>query len=143
MQNLEKSMISKLIETAMEQLKFSYTPYSNFKVGASLLTKNGQIYTGCNIENAAYTPTNCAERTAFFKAVSEGERHFAAICIVGGKDGKLADYTSPCGVCRQVMMEFCEPEQFKIILAISREEYLIYTLKELLPEGFGPARLAR
>ena len=143
MQNLEKSMISKLIETAMEQLKFSYTPYSNFKVGASLLTKNGQIYTGCNIENAAYTPTNCAERTAFFKAVSEGERHFAAICIVGGKDGKLADYTSPCGVCRQVMMEFCEPEQFKIILAISREEYQIYTLKELLPEGFGPARLAR
>ena len=143
MQNLEKSMISKLIETAMEQLKFSYTPYSNFKVGASLLTKNGQIYTGCNIENAAYTPTNCAERTAFFKAVSEGERHFAAICIVGGKDGKLADYTSPCGVCRQVMMEFCEPEQFKIILAISREEYRIYTLKELLPEGFGPARLAR
>ena len=143
MQNLEKSMISKLIEIAMEQLKFSYTPYSNFKVGASLLTKNGQIYTGCNIENAAYTPTNCAERTAFFKAVSEGERHFAAICIVGGKDGKLADYTSPCGVCRQVMMEFCEPEQFKIILAISREEYQIYTLKELLPEGFGPARLAR
>ena len=143
MQNLEKSMISKLIETAMEQLKFSYTPYSNFKVGASLLTKNGQIYTGCNIENAAYTPTNCAERTAFFKAVSEGERHFTAICIVGGKDGKLADYTSPCGVCRQVMMEFCEPEQFKIILAISREEYRIYTLKELLPEGFGAARLAR
>ena len=85
MQNLEKSMISKLIETAMEQLKFSYTPYSNFKVGASLLTKNGQIYTGCNIENAAYTPTNCAERTAIFKAVSEGVREFDAICIVGGK----------------------------------------------------------
>ena len=108
-----------------------------------MLTESGEIYTGCNIENAAYTPTNCAERTAFFKAVSEGERHFAAICIVGGKDAKLADYTSPCGVCRQVMMEFCEPEQFKIILAISREEYRIYTLKELLPEGFGPARLAR
>ena len=86
MQNLEKSMISKLIETAMEQLKFSYTPYSNFKVGASLLTKNGQIYTGCNIENAAYTPTNCAERTAIFKAVSEGVREFDTICIVGGKD---------------------------------------------------------
>lgn len=140
---MEQVMIEKLIDTAIEQLKFSYTPYSNFKVGAALLAKNGEIFTGCNIENASYTPTNCAERTAFFKAVSEGERHFAAICIVGGKDGKLADYTSPCGVCRQVMMEFCEPEQFKIILAISREEYQIYTLKELLPEGFGPARLAR
>lgn len=140
---MEQVMVEKLIDTAIEQLKFSYTPYSNFKVGAALLAKNGEIFTGCNIENASYTPTNCAERTAFFKAVSEGERHFAAICIVGGKDGKLADYTSPCGVCRQVMMEFCEPEQFKIILAISREEYQIYTLKELLPEGFGPARLAR
>ena len=140
---MEQVMVEKLIDTAIEQLKFSYTPYSNFKVGAALLAKNGEIFTGCNIENASYTPTNCAERTAFFKAVSEGERHFVAICIVGGKDGKLADYTSPCGVCRQVMMEFCEPEQFKIILAISREEYRIYTLKELLPEGFGPARLAR
>ena len=143
MQNLDKTMIDKLIGTAIEQLKFSYAPYSNFKVGAALLAKNGEIYTGCNIENAAYTPTNCAERTAFFKAVSEGIKEFDVICIVGGKDGKLADYTSPCGVCRQVMMEFCEPEQFKIILAISREEYQIYTLKELLPEGFGPARLAR
>ena len=123
MQNLEKSMISKLIETAMEQLKFSYTPYSNFKVGASLLTKNGQIYTGCNIENAAYTPTNCAERTAIFKAVSEA--------------GILTEYTAPCGVCRQVMMEFCDPETFRIILAIDKEHYDIYTLKDLLPLGFG------
>ena len=114
-------MISKLIETAMEQLKFSYTPYSNFKVGASLLTKNGQIYTGCNIENAAYTPTNCAERTAIFKAVSEGVREFDAICIVGGKAGILTEYTAPCGVCRQVMMEFCDPETFRIILAIDKE----------------------
>ena len=141
MQNLEKSMISKLIETAMEQLKFSYTPYSNFKVGASLLTKNGQIYTGCNIENAAYTPTNCAERTAIFKAVSEGVREFDAICIVGGKDGILTEYTAPCGVCRQVMMEFCDPETFRIILAIDKEHYDIYTLKDLLPLGFGPRNL--
>ena len=132
-----------LIEISIEQLKYSYTPYSGFKVGAALLAKNGSVYTGCNIENAAYTPTNCAERTAFFKAVSEGVKEFDAICIVGGKDGVLTEYASPCGVCRQVMMEFCEPEQFKIILAISREEYRIYTLKELLPEGFGPARLAR
>ena len=131
MQNLEKSMISKLIETAMEQLKFSYTPYSNFKVGASLLTKNGHI------ENAAYTPTNCAERTAIFKAVSEGVREFDAICIVGGKAGILTEYTAPCGVCRQVMMEFCDPETFRIILAIDKEHYDIYTLKDLLPLGFG------
>ena len=134
---------SQLIETAIEQLKYSYTPYSGFKVGAALLAKNGTVYTGCNIENAAYTPTNCAERTAFFKAVSEGVKEFDAICIVGGKNGVLTEYAPPCGVCRQVMMEFCEPEQFKIILAISREEYRIYTLKELLPEGFGSARLAR
>ena len=141
MQNLEKSMISKLIETAMEQLKFSYTPYSNFKVGASLLTKNGQIYTGCNIENAAYTPTNCAERTAIFKAVSEGVREFDAICIVGGKDGILTEYTAPCGVCRQVMMEFCDPKEFQIIVAIDEERYIIKTLEELLPLGFGPGNL--
>ena len=142
-EELNADMIRRLIDRAIEGMSYAYTPYSGFRVGAALLTESGKLYTGCNIENAAYTPTNCAERTAFFKAVSEGERHFDAICIVGGKDGKLADYTSPCGVCRQVMMEFCEPEQFKIILAISREEYRIYTLKELLPEGFGPARLAR
>ena len=86
---MEQVMVEKLIDTAIKQLKFSYTPYSNFKVGAALLTKSGKIYTGCNIENASYTPTNCAERTAFFKAVSEGVRDFQAICIVGGKDGKL------------------------------------------------------
>ena len=105
---MEQIMVEKLIDTAIEQLKFSYTPYSNFKVGAALLAKNGEIYTGCNIENASYTPTNCAERTAFFKAVSEGVRDFQAICIVGGKDGQLTEYTAPCGVCRQVMMEFCD-----------------------------------
>ena len=136
MQNLEKSMISKLIETAMEQLKFSYTPYSNFKVGASLLTKNGQIYTGCNIENAAYTPTNCAERTAIFKAVSEGVREFDTICIVGGKDGILTEYTAPCGVCRQVMMEFCDPETFQVILVNTPDDFKIFTLEELLPGAF-------
>ena len=140
---MKKEQIKKMIEIALSQLAYSYTPYSDFKVGAALLAKNGRIYTGCNIENAAYTPTNCAERTAFFKAVSEGVKEFDAICIVGGKEGILTEYAAPCGVCRQVMMEFCEPEQFKIILAISREEYRIYTLKELLPEGFGPARLAR
>ena len=138
---MEQVMVEKLIDTAIEQLKFSYTPYSNFKVGAALLTKSGKIYTGCNIENASYTPTNCAERTAFFKAVSEGVRDFQAICIVGGKDGKLTEYTAPCGVCRQVMMEFCNPKTFQIILAIDKERFEIYTLEELMPLGFGPLNL--
>ena len=138
---MEQVMVEKLIDTAIEQLKFSYTPYSNFKVGAALLTKSGKIYTGCNIENASYTPTNCAERTAFFKAVSEGVRDFQAICIVGGKDGKLTGYTAPCGVCRQVMMEFCNPKTFQIILAVDKERYEIYTLVELMPLGFGPLNL--
>ena len=138
---MEQVMIEKLIDTAIEQLKFSYTPYSNFKVGAALLTRSGEIYTGCNIENASYTPTNCAERTAFFKAVSEGVRDFQAICIVGGKDGKLTEYTAPCGVCRQVMMEFCNPNTFQIILAVDKERYEIYTLEELMPLGFGPLNL--
>lgn len=139
---MEQIYNEKLIETAIAQLDYSYTPYSNFKVGAALLTKNGDIYTGCNIENAAYTPTNCAERTAFFKAVSEGVRDFQAICIVGGKDGVLTEYAAPCGVCRQVMMEFCNPKTFQIILAIDKERYDIYTLEELLPQGFGPSNLA-
>lgn len=138
---MEQVMVEKLIDTAIEQLKFSYIPYSNFKVGAALLTKSGKIYTGCNIENASYTPTNCAERTAFFKAVSEGVRDFQAICIVGGKDGKLTGYTAPCGVCRQVMMEFCNPKTFQIILAVDKERYEIYTLEELMPLGFGPLNL--
>ena len=138
---MEQVMVEKLIDTAIEQLKFSYTPYSNFKVGAALLTKSGKIYTGCNIENASYTPTNCAERTAFFKAVSEGVRDFQAICIVGGKDGKLTEYTAPCGVCRQVMLEFCNPKTFQIILAVDKERYEIYTLEELMPLGFGPLNL--
>lgn len=139
---MDKKMAQDMIDLAVAQLKYSYTPYSGFKVGASLLTAGGKFYTGCNIENAAYTPTNCAERTAFFKAVSEGERAFQAICIVGGRDGILTEYTAPCGVCRQVMMEFCNPETFKIILATSRDQYKIFTLKELLPLGFGPDNLA-
>lgn len=140
-QNQEVS-IEELIRLAIDQLQFSYTPYSGFKVGAALLTKGGKIYTGCNIENAAYTPTNCAERTAFFKAVSVGEREFQAICVVGGQDGVLTDYAVPCGVCRQVMMEFCNPQQFQIILATSTQQYEIFTLQELLPRGFGPDNLA-
>ena len=138
---MEKDQIKKLIQSALVQRKYAYAPYSNFKVGASLLTKSGKIYTGCNIENAAYTPTNCAERTAFFKAVSEGEHEFLAICIVGGKEAEPTSYTAPCGVCRQVMMEFCEYETFPIILATSETEYTVMTLKEMLPLGFGPGNL--
>ena len=132
---------AQLIQEAIAAMQYSYTPYSHFRVGAALLTKSGKIYRGCNIENAAYTPTNCAERTAFFKAVSEGELEFEAICIVGGKDGKLEENTPPCGVCRQVMMEFCNPETFKIILATDETHYTEFILKELLPLGFGPGNL--
>jgi len=130
-----------LIEQAIAAMSHAYTPYSGFQVGAALLAKNGTVYQGCNIENAAYTPCNCAERTAFFKAVSEDVRDFQAICVVGGKDGILTDYTAPCGVCRQVMMEFCDPDEFQIILATDTDNYQIFTLKELLPMGFGPANL--
>ena len=138
---MDGQMITQLIDIAIEQLKYSYTPYSHFKVGAALLTADDRIYTGCNIENAGYTATNCAERTAFFKAVSEGTKDFKAICIVGGKDGILTEYAAPCGVCRQVMMEFCDPKTFKIILATDRTHYDVYTLEEMLPLGFGPANL--
>ncbi len=142
MEALKQDVIEKLIETALAQRAFSYTPYSGFKVGAALMAKDGTIYTGCNIENAAYGPSNCAERTAFFKAVSEGIREFRAICVVGGKGESLTEYAAPCGVCRQVMMEFCRPEEFEIILAKNKKEYDVYPLKELLPLGFGPANLA-
>ncbi len=138
---LPEDKIKELIQTAIDQLQFSYAPYSNFKVGAALLAKNGEIYTGCNIENAGYTPTNCAERTAIFKAVSQGVREFDAICIVGGKDGLLTEYAPPCGVCRQVMNEFCNPKAFRIILATDQDHYDIYTLEELLPLGFGPGNI--
>ena len=132
---------TRLIDKALEMLQYSYTPYSHFKVGAALFAKNGNVYGGCNIENAAYTPSNCAERTAFFKAVSEGVKEFEAIAIVGGPEGKVTDYTPPCGVCRQVMMEFCNPDTFQIIVAVDRDNYRTYTLKEMLPEGFGPENL--
>lgn len=133
---MDKKVIEEMIQLATEQIKFSYTPYSDFKVGAAVLTKSGKIFTGCNIENAAYAPTNCAERTAFFKAVSEGEREFEAICIVGGKSGNITEYTPPCGVCRQVMMEFCNPDTFQIILSVSKKDYKVFQLKELFPVGF-------
>lgn len=126
-----------MISQAFSAMAKAYAPYSGFKVGAALLTADGIIYQGCNIENAAYTPSNCAERTAFFKAVSEGVREFTAICIVGGKDGVPEGLTAPCGVCRQVMMEFCDPERFRIVLGKEDLSFREYTLKELLPLGFA------
>lgn len=130
-----------LIRLALEARERAYVPYSKYMVGAALLTKDGTVYQGCNIENAAYTPTNCAERTAFLKAVSEGEREFAAIAVVGGYPGAPTDYAYPCGVCRQVMMEFCDPKEFRVITAVSEDEYIDKTLEEMLPHGFGPKSL--
>ena len=133
-----------LIQKAFEARKNAYAPYSGYMVGAALLGKNGIIYTGCNIESATYSPTNCGERTAFFKAISEGVKDFTAIAIVGGiedtKDGDF-DFAPPCGVCRQVMAEFCSYEDFDVILAKSVDEYKIYKLGELLPLGFDKSKL--
>ncbi|MBP5250207.1 MAG: cytidine deaminase [Lachnospiraceae bacterium] len=130
-----------LIKTALEYRKHSYSPYSHFKVGAALLGKNGRVFGGCNIENAGYSSTNCAERTAFFKAVSEGTREFEAIAIVGGAGEEPSELCAPCGVCRQVMAEFCKADEFSIIMAVDEENYEVHTLSELLPYGFGPANL--
>ena len=136
---LEPEIKVTMIKMALEARKNSYSPYSHFQVGACLLTKEGRLYTGCNIENAAYGPTNCAERTAFFKAVSEGERDFAGIAIVGDKEGTVVDnYAFPCGVCRQVVTEFTDPETFVILVAKSEKDYLETTLAALLPNAFGP-----
>ena len=133
---------SALVKMAIEAREYSYSPYSNFKVGAALLTKSGRVYSGCNIENAGHTPSNCAERTAFFKAVSEGEMEFEAIAIAGGPADGITDYCAPCGVCRQVMMEFCDYNDFEILLGKSETEFQTFTLQELLPMGFGPKDLS-
>ena len=121
-----------LVREALEAMHFAYVPYSGFTVGAALLTKSGKIYRGCNIENAAYGPSNCAERTAIFKAVSEGEREFAAIAVVGGKNGDASDIFPPCGVCRQVMQEFCAPD-FMIYMGRSDGSYVAESLGAMLP----------
>ena len=128
---------TELVQLAKRAMEFAYVPYSGYKVGAALLTKAGKVYLGCNIENAAYGPTNCAERTAIFKAVSEGERDFAAIAVVGGKDGVVKDVFPPCGVCRQVMQEFCGPD-FMIYMGRGDDSFEAVRLCELLPYAFSP-----
>ncbi len=134
---LEQDLGRKLMQVAIEYRKRSYAPYSHFQVGAALLTKDGEIFGGCNIENAAYTPSNCAERTAIFKAVSEGKKEFSAIAIVGGKEGGELQVCSPCGVCRQVLAEFCDSETFSVYLGTGPDNYKEYLLKDLFPFGFG------
>lgn len=132
-----------LMKQAFEAREMAYTPYSGFKVGAALLTADGKVFKGCNIENAAYSPTNCAERTAVFKAVSEGCTEFSAIAIVGGKaDTKEFEMCAPCGVCRQVLREFVDPDKFTVVLGKSVDDYKLYTLTQLLPFGFSAKDLA-
>ena len=126
----------KLVQKAKEAAEKSYCPYSHFSVGAALMTKSGKVFQGCNIENASFSPTCCAERTAFFKAISEGERDFLKIAIVGGSNGSFTDYCTPCGVCRQVMAEFCDRD-FTVILGKDGDEIKSFSLGELLPQSFG------
>lgn len=135
---------AELILEAKKAREHAYAPYSHHTVGAALVSKSGVIYHGCNIENAAYGPTNCAERTAFFKAVYDGVREFEKIAIVGGMEGTDGNVPcAPCGVCRQVMMEFCNPDNFKIILAAGENEEIELLLRDLLPYGFGPGNLKK
>lgn len=132
----------KLMNMAIEARKSAYMPYSHFAVGAALLCSDETVFTGCNIENASFTPTVCAERVAFFKAVSEGKKDFIAIAVAGGREEHAPDeLVAPCGVCRQVMMEFCQYEAFDVVLGSSAEALQVYKLREILPLGFGPANL--
>ncbi len=139
-------MTETLIRAALHARNHSYAPYSHYLVGAALLTDDHTIIEGCNIENASYGATNCAERTAFFKAVSEGYKKFSMIAIAGGPDTddkhNLSDFAYPCGICRQVMREFCNPDTFQVIIAKSVKDYEVYTLNELLPQSFGPENLS-
>lgn len=129
-----------LFNLAIDAMKNSYAPYSNYNVGAALLTKSGNIYMGCNIENSSYSATNCAERTAIFNAISNGEKDFDSICIVGGKNGEVTDYAMPCGVCRQVLSEFCD-DDFKVYVGINENDIKEFTLGELLPCSFDKSKL--
>ena len=131
-----------LAQAAVDAKALSYSPYSGFRVGAALLGKSGTVYTGCNIESAAYSPTNCAERTALFKAVSEGEREFAAIAVAGSAEGAEPNYCYPCGVCRQMLKEFVQ-DDLVVIIAKSAEDYRVHSFGEILPFGFGAGDLGK
>ena len=129
-----------LFNTAKDAMNQSYAPYSNYNVGAALLCKNGNVYKGCNVENASYSLTNCAERTALFTAIANGENEFEAICIVGGKNGVITDYAMPCGACRQVLSEFCV-EDFKVYVGINENNIKKFKLSELTPYSFNKSKL--
>lgn len=129
-----------LMDKAIAAMEMAYVPYSHFRVGAALLCVDGTVYTGCNVENASYGATNCAERTAFFKAISDGQREFSAIAVCGGKEGVIAKQTPPCGICRQVMAEFCKPD-FKVFLTTDGQSCQELTLQQLLPYIFGSENL--
>ena len=129
-----------LFNTAKDAMNQSYAPYSNYNVGAALLCKNGNVYKGCNVENASYSLTNCAERTSLFTAIANGENEFEAICIVGGKNGVITDYAMPCGACRQVLSEFCD-ENFKVYVGINENDIKEFKLSELIPYSFNKSKL--
>lgn len=129
-----------LCKEAIDVMKNAYAPYSGYKVGAALLTEKGKLFAGCNIENAAYTPTVCAERVALFNAISSGERNFTAIAVAGGKDGVISGAFPPCGVCRQVMAEFCAPD-FTVLVVTGEDSYKKYTINELFPQAFTPKNI--
>ena len=129
-----------LFKVAKDAMLNSYAPYSNYNVGAALLTKEGNIFKGCNVENSSYGVTNCAERTALFSAISNGEKEFEAICIVGGKNGVITDYAMPCGVCRQSLSELCNSD-FKVYVGIDENNIKTFTLGELLPYSFDKSKL--
>ena len=131
---------NELCKEAIDAMKNAYAPYSGYKVGAALLTEKGKLFAGCNIENAAYTPTVCAERVALFNAISSGERNFTAIAVAGGKDGVISGALPPCGVCRQVMAEFCAPD-FTVLVVTGEDSYKKYTLNELFPQAFTPKNI--
>lgn len=136
MAGMDKIAYQRVIQAALDARKKAYAPYSHYSVGAALVTKEGKLFTGCNIENASYGASNCAERTAFFKAISEGEQEFTAIAIAGGAEETIQEYAYPCGICRQVMQEFCQPN-FKILVVKDIDQVMEYTLQQLLPFGFG------
>lgn len=132
-----------LIKKAVGNFEYSYAPYSKYNVSAAVLMKSGKIYLGVNVENASYPAGMCAERNAIFHAIACGEKEIVAVAVVGGKDYSIKDYCVPCGICRQVMREFCVPETMKIVLAKSASDFKIFTLNELLPQSFGPESLVK
>lgn len=138
---MDNETIGRLVARALEMVPRAYAPYSRFQVGAAVLAESGKIYGGANVENASYPAGVCAERNAIAHAVASGERRLAAIAICGGKDGAITGYCAPCGICRQTMREFCDPEEFRVIVARSTSDYKVYSLDQLLPESFGPEAL--